>query len=216
MRPRPRYLHEKVYRARGDMENASKECHGDLFADRTSAATMRANQLRLRLASMAYVLLCALRRLGLKHTQPACAACGTTRLAFLKIGAQVTVSHRRIRIAKASGVPTRTSSRAPTPCSRPPAAVEPDCIQPTSSSRNAAQRPAPQTVLEDPLHIAGVRAAFSLASQVSRPTSQEFRGPQGLMRPLAFRLAWSRPDFSLCGVEERTDVSAVVVKVGCE
>ena len=60
-----------------------KECQLDLFADRTSAATMQANQLRLWLASMAYVLLCALRRIGLKHTQFADATCGTIRLRLL-------------------------------------------------------------------------------------------------------------------------------------
>jgi len=64
-----RHLYEKVYCARGEMENRIKECQLDLFADRTSAATMQANQLRLWFASMAYVLLCALRRIGLAHTQ---------------------------------------------------------------------------------------------------------------------------------------------------
>ena len=62
---RARTLYEQVYCARGEMENRIKECQLDLFADRTSAATMRANQLRLWFASMAYVLLCALRRIGL-------------------------------------------------------------------------------------------------------------------------------------------------------
>jgi Transposase DDE domain group 1 len=64
-----RFLYEEVYCARGDMENRIKECQDDLFADRTSAASMRANQLRLWFASMAYVLLCALRRIRLAHTQ---------------------------------------------------------------------------------------------------------------------------------------------------
>lgn len=59
-----RRLYEQIYCARGEMENRIKECQLDLFADRTSAATMRANQLRLWLASMAYVLLCALRRVS--------------------------------------------------------------------------------------------------------------------------------------------------------
>src|SRR6201997_707589 len=63
-----RYLYEKVYCARGDMENRIKECQLDLYADRTSTATMRANQLRLWFYSMAYVLLCALRRIGLEET----------------------------------------------------------------------------------------------------------------------------------------------------
>jgi len=100
-----RFLYERVYCARGDMENRIKECQGDLFADRTSAATLRANQLRLWFASMAYVLLCALRRIGLAHTQFAEATCGTIRLKLLKIGAQVTLSVRRIRFAMASACP---------------------------------------------------------------------------------------------------------------
>jgi hypothetical protein len=102
-----RHLYEEVYCARGDMENRLKEAQGDLFADRTSAATMRANQLRLWFASMAYVLLCALRRIGLAHTQFAQATCGTIRLKLLKIGALVTVSVRRIRFAMASGCPNQ-------------------------------------------------------------------------------------------------------------
>jgi len=101
-----RFLYEKVYCARGDMENRIKECQGDLFADRTSAATMRANQLRLWFASAAYVLLCALRRIGLAHTQFAEATCGTIRLKLLKIGALVTISVRRIRFAMASACPS--------------------------------------------------------------------------------------------------------------
>jgi hypothetical protein len=100
-----RALYEEVYCARGEMENRIKECQGDLFADRTSAATMRANQLRLWLASMAYVLLCALRRIGLPHTQFAQATCGTIRLKLLKIGALVRVSVRRVMIAMASAYP---------------------------------------------------------------------------------------------------------------
>lgn len=100
-----RHLYEKVYCARGEMENRIKEQQLDLFADRTSANTMRANQLRLWFASMAYVLLCALRRIGLEHTQFARATCGTIRLALLKIGALVRVSVRRVKIAMASGCP---------------------------------------------------------------------------------------------------------------
>jgi hypothetical protein len=100
-----RCLYEKIYCARGDMENRIKECQGDLFADRTSAETMRANQLRLWFSSMAYVLLCALRRIGLAHTQFADATCGTIRLKLFKIGALVTISVRRIRFAMASACP---------------------------------------------------------------------------------------------------------------
>jgi len=100
-----RYLYEKVYCARGEMENRIKECQLDLFADRTSSHTMRANQLRLWFASMAYVLISALRRISLKHTQFAQTACGTIRLKLLKIGALVTIRVRRIKIAMTSGCP---------------------------------------------------------------------------------------------------------------
>jgi Transposase DDE domain group 1 len=100
-----RHLYETIYCARGDMENRIKECQLDLFADRTSAKTMRANQLRLWFAAMAYVLLCALRRIGLNHTQFAVASCGTIRLRLLKIGALVRVSVRRIKIAMPSAYP---------------------------------------------------------------------------------------------------------------
>jgi hypothetical protein len=102
-----RTLYERLYCARGEMENRIKECQLDLFAGRASAATMRANQLRLWFASLAYVLLCALRRIGLAHTQFAEATCGTLRLALLKIGAQVRRSVRRIKLAMASAHPFR-------------------------------------------------------------------------------------------------------------
>jgi Transposase DDE domain group 1 len=100
-----RPLYERVYCARGEMENRIKECQLDLFADRTSTHTMRANQLRLWFAAMAYVLIAALRRIGLRHTQFAKAACGTIRLKLLKIGALVRLSVRRVKIAMASGCP---------------------------------------------------------------------------------------------------------------
>jgi hypothetical protein len=103
---KPKYLYEKLYCARGEMENRIKECQLDLYADRTSTATMRANQLRLWFASMAYVLLCALRRIALHHTRFDNATCGTIRLKLLKIGALVGISVRRIKIAMASGCPT--------------------------------------------------------------------------------------------------------------
>jgi hypothetical protein len=100
-----RTLYEAVYCARGEVENRIKEQQLDLFADRTSAATMRANQLRLWFASFAYVLLEALRRIGLRHTQFASATCGSIRLKLLKIGAQVRKSVRRIKVAMASACP---------------------------------------------------------------------------------------------------------------
>ena len=98
-------LYEDLYCARGEMENRIKECQLDLFADRTSAATMRANQLRLWFASMAYVLICALRRIGLANTKLARASCATIRLKLFKIGALVSISVRRIKLAMNSACP---------------------------------------------------------------------------------------------------------------
>ena len=100
-----KFLYEDVYCQRGEMENRLKECQGDLFADRTPTPTMRANQLRLWLSSIAYVLMCALRRIGLAGTKMARATCGTIRLALLKIGALVTVSVRRVKVAFATSCP---------------------------------------------------------------------------------------------------------------
>src|SRR5260370_23163554 len=105
-----RYLYEKVYCARGDTENRIKESQLDLYADRTSTATMRANQLRLWFASMAYVLLCALRRIGLQHTPFAKATCGTIPLTLLKTAALVRVSVRRVKFAMASACPASHTS----------------------------------------------------------------------------------------------------------
>jgi len=107
-----RHLYEKLYCARGEMENRIKECQLDLYADRTSARTMRPNQLRLWFASMSYVLVCALRRIGLKHTQFARASCGTIRLKLLKIGALVRTSVRRIKLAMPSAFPYQAEYRA--------------------------------------------------------------------------------------------------------
>jgi len=87
------------------MENRLKECQGDLFADRTPTPTMRANQLRLWLSSLAYVLMCAVRRIGLAGTKLAVATCRTIRLKLLKLGARVTISVRRVKLAFASSCP---------------------------------------------------------------------------------------------------------------
>jgi len=100
-----RRLYEKEYCARGEMENRIKEQQIDLFADRTSTATMRANQLRLWFSSFAYVLMSELRRIGLKGTEMEHAQSGTMRTKLLKIGAQVKISVRRVLIAMASGCP---------------------------------------------------------------------------------------------------------------
>ncbi len=94
-----RALYEQFYCARGECENRIKEAQLDLFADRLSAATFRANQLRLWLASAAYVLMHTLRRVGLAGTALARACANTIRLRLLKIGAVVTVSVRRVKLA---------------------------------------------------------------------------------------------------------------------
>lgn len=98
-------LHGMIYCARGETGNRIKECQLDLFADHISAATLRANQLRLWFALLAYVLMGALRWIGLAHTQFADATCGAIRLRLLKIGALVRVSARRVAVAMASACP---------------------------------------------------------------------------------------------------------------
>ena len=98
-------LYEKIYCARGEMENRIKEQQLMLFADRTSAATMRANQLRLYCSSITYLLLHALRRLALAGTPLARAQCQTIRLTLLKIGARIRITVRKVWLALASGCP---------------------------------------------------------------------------------------------------------------
>ena len=97
-------LYEQLYCARGDMENRIKE-QFTLFADRASAETMRANQLRMYLSAMAYVLVCGLRRLGLQATELAAAQVATIRTRLLKIGGIVRLSVRRIVLSLAVGYP---------------------------------------------------------------------------------------------------------------
>jgi len=100
-----RSLYEDEYCARGEMENRIKEQQLCLFADRTSAATMRANELRLWFSSVAYTLMTALRRLGLKGTKMAQARCDTIRLKLLKIGARIRVTVRKVWVSLAEGYP---------------------------------------------------------------------------------------------------------------
>jgi hypothetical protein len=99
-----RKLYEEIYCARGDMENRIKE-QFSLFADRVSAETMRANQMRLYLSAMAYVLVSGLRRLGLKSTELAEAQVSTIRTKLLKIGAQIRVTVRKVWVSMASSYP---------------------------------------------------------------------------------------------------------------
>jgi hypothetical protein len=98
-------LYEQLYCARGEMENRIKEQQLYLFAARTSCATMRANQLRLWLSSVAYTLLEALRRLGLSGTALAQANCQTIRLKLLKIGAQIRVTVRKVWVRLSESYP---------------------------------------------------------------------------------------------------------------
>lgn len=97
-------LYEQMYCARGEMENRIKE-QLSLFSDRLSTETMRANQLRLYFSSLAYVLIEALRRLGLAGTAWAQAQGDTIRLRLLKIAAQVRITARRIWIRYSSAYP---------------------------------------------------------------------------------------------------------------
>jgi hypothetical protein len=100
-----RILYEEDYCGRGEMENRIKEQQLHLFADRTSAKTMRANQVRLFCSSIAYVLLNVLRRLGLPGTELAEAQCETIRTKLLKIGALVRVTVRKVWVKMSSGCP---------------------------------------------------------------------------------------------------------------
>jgi hypothetical protein len=106
-----RPLYEQDCCGRGEMENRVKEQQLHLFADRTSAATMRANQVRLFCSSIAYVLLEALRRLGLAGTELAEAQCQTIRLKLLKVGALVRVTVRKVWVKLSSGSPYAEVSR---------------------------------------------------------------------------------------------------------
>ncbi len=115
----PQRLYEQLYCRRGEAENRIKE-QLSLFADRMSSETLRANQLRLYLSSLAYVLLVALRRLGLKGTRWARAQTETIRRGLLKIGAQVKVSVRRVYLSLAGGYPDEEAFAAVYRALRPP------------------------------------------------------------------------------------------------
>ena len=97
-------LYEELYCARGEMENRIKE-QLMLFADRTSTAYLRSNQIRLYFSSVAYVLMQALRRRGLAGTEMASAQCTTLRLKLLKIGALIRITARKVWVSMAAGYP---------------------------------------------------------------------------------------------------------------
>lgn len=103
-----RATYEEKYCARGEMENRLKEQQLCLFADRTSCATMRANQLRLWFSTLAYLVLAVLREHGLPGTELATARCDTVRLKLLKIGAVVTVTFRKIWLRLSTACPYQT------------------------------------------------------------------------------------------------------------
>ena len=101
----PQWLYDRVYCARGDMENRIKEQQLDLFADRASCHAWWPNQYRLPLSTLAYVLLEAIRRVALAGGELANAHVGTIRLKLLKIGAVVLRNTRRIRLLLSSSCP---------------------------------------------------------------------------------------------------------------
>jgi Transposase DDE domain group 1 len=100
-------LYEQDYCGRGDMENRIKEQQLFLFAYRTSCATMRANQVRLLLSAVAYIVLRALREFGLPQTELAQAQCDTLRLKLLKVGAVIRISVRRVYVSLSESYPFR-------------------------------------------------------------------------------------------------------------
>ena len=96
-------VYETIYCARGEMENRIKEQQMGLFADRTSTAEFRSNQIRLYFSSIGYCVLEALRRLGLAGTKMARAQCTTIRLRLFKIGARIRITARKVWISLATG-----------------------------------------------------------------------------------------------------------------
>lgn len=132
-------LYERDYCGRGDMENRIKEKKLFLFADRVSCATMRANQVRLCLSTVAYIVMRSLRQHGLQGTEMATAQCDTIRVKLLKIGAVIKVSVRRVVVALSEACPFQeifrqawenlrvvaTFARNPEPNATPPPAPQP-------------------------------------------------------------------------------------------
>jgi hypothetical protein len=100
-----RRLYEELYCIRGDMENRIKEQQLDLFAGRMSTSQLRTNQTRLYFASIAYVLMNALRRIGLEGTELERAQCGTIRSKLLKIGGQIRVTVRKVWVSLSEAYP---------------------------------------------------------------------------------------------------------------
>ena len=106
-----RALYEKLYRARGEMENRIKEAQQDLFADRTSTSRMASNQLRLWFSAFAHLMVSVLRAEVLRGTDLASATLGQIRLKLLKFGARIKISCRRIHLELASAYPYQETFR---------------------------------------------------------------------------------------------------------
>ena len=102
-----RALYEDLYCARGDIENRIKEQQLDLFADRTSSDTMRANQLRAYFSAFAGVVIQIIRTFGLKATRLARAQAGTIRTQLLKIAGSIRVTTRKVWVSLSSVYPWR-------------------------------------------------------------------------------------------------------------
>ena len=155
-----RRLYDKLYCARGEIEDRIKEQQLDLFADRTSAHTMRANQLRLYFSSFAYVLMHALRRLGTEGTQFARAQCSTLRLKLLKIGARIKITARRVWLSFSQAYPyAKTFTQCWRTCTKSPCGIRPDSLQ----RHGITQEP----VTAAPPRSPRVRVALSMTA---RPT----------------------------------------------
>lgn len=105
-------LYEQIYCARGNMENRIKEQQLDMFADRTSSETMRANQIHLWFSALAYCLVQRLRVIGLKGTDMQSAQCGTIRNGLFKIGARISVTARKIWLHCSTAYPFKETFEA--------------------------------------------------------------------------------------------------------
>jgi hypothetical protein len=108
----PARLYEEVYCARGQMENVLKQQVLDLEADRLSTHHLASNQLRLWLATLAYLLIERVRAIGCVGTELARATAGTIRVQLFKLAAQVTVSVRRVRVQFSAAHPRQELFRA--------------------------------------------------------------------------------------------------------
>ena len=148
-----RTVYERVYCPRGKMENTIKEQQLDLFSDRTSASRFDANQLRLLFSAFASILFDVLRR-TLVGTRLARATAGTVRLKLLKIGARVTVSVRRVKIAMDSAHPPPTPSHGSTPDYQrslpPPVGL---LLTPPRGTGAPYRHPGPLSSPESPVHM---------------------------------------------------------------